>query len=390
MKYNFDEQIDRSNTNAVKYDFRDKVFGTKEVLPMWVADMDFKTPDVIVQAVQERAKHEIYGYTGRTDSFAQSVTSWVKQRHGWSIDSNWISFSPGVVPALAMAVLAFTQPGDKIIAQTPVYFPFFNTIADNGRQLVINPLRIVNERYEMDWDDLEKKIDSRTSMLFLCSPHNPTGRVWSKEELQRLGEICVKNDILIVADEIHSDLILKPNKHTPIASISEEIAQQTITTIAPSKTFNIAGLASSVLIIPNKKLQTKYENMLNNLHLGMGNLFGIIALEAAYSHGAAWLDQMLDYLTENVDYVANYLEEHLPMVKLIKPEGTYLLWLDFRELKLSNEELRKLMIEKGKLGFNDGIIFGKGGKGFQRMNVACPKSTVIEGMQRLHKALGDM
>lgn len=386
-KYNFDKITDRSGTNTVKYDLRKQYFGAEDVIPMWVADMDFETPDFIVEAVKKRAQHPIYGYTIRPESFNNAIVNWMRNRHNWNIDSKWISFSPGVVPGLVLSLLAFTNPGDKVILQSPVYFPFYSTILGNGRQLVDNPLKQINGKFEMDFNDLEKKIDSRTKMLFLCSPHNPVSRVWKKEELEKLGEICIKNNILIVADEIHHDLVFKHNKHFSLASLSKEIAELTITFVAPSKTFNIAGLSTAAAIISNEKLRNDYNNILGDYHLYIGNLFGATALEAAYNNGNDWLNQMMEYIWDNYLFVKDFLEKNIPEIKVIEPEGTYLLWLDFRKLNLSNKDLKELLINKAKVGFNDGAVFGETGDGFQRMNIACSRTIIAQAIENMKKAI---
>ncbi|HNW97015.1 MAG TPA: PatB family C-S lyase [Bacteroidales bacterium] len=387
MKYNFDEIIQRENTACVKYDLRKELFGREDVIPMWVADMDFKSPDFVVKVLHERLSHEIYGYSIRPEGFYNSIINWLQKRHAWKIQREWISVSPGVVPAMAICVQAFTKPGDKIIIQPPVYHPFFHVVEKNQRQLVCNPLKNINNYYHFDFDDLEQKIDKQTRMLILSNPHNPVGRVWTKDELIRLSEICIRNNIIILSDEIHSDLIYRKYKHIPLASISEEISQHVITAIAPSKTFNLAGLSTSALIIPNKKLFSIYESTLNNIEIGMGNLFGNIALEAAYTHGEDWLEQLLDYLQKNIDFIKVFLQKNLPDIKLIEPEGTYLLWLDFRNLKLNQNELNDILIKKAKVGFNDGAIFGKEGEGFQRMNIACPLSVIEKALTQIKEAI---
>ncbi|MDF1546987.1 MAG: PatB family C-S lyase [Bacteroidales bacterium] len=384
--YDFDEIIDRKNTDSIKHDRLKAIFGTEDVIPMWVADMDFKTPDFIMKQVRERADHEVLGYSFRGESFYQSVISWLKKRHQWEVKKDWITFSPGVVPALTMLVNAFTQPGDKIIVQSPVYFPFYTSILNTGRQLINNELKLKNEKYYMDFDDLKKQIDSRTKMVLLCSPHNPVGRVWTKDELLQLGQICLQNEVLIVADEIHSDIIFNACKHTPIAAISEELANITISTYAPSKTFNLAGMSTSVLVIPNKKLKIKYENYIGDFHLHMGNIFGSVALEAAYNQGDLWLQEMIAYIEENTGLVREFAVKHKDKLALIEPEATYLLWLDFRKLKLDDDELKTFIINKAKLGLNPGIMFGSGGEGFQRMNVACPRSVIKQALQQLESA----
>lgn len=386
-KYNFDEIIPREGTNSVKYDFRKRMFGKEDVIPMWVADMDFRTPDFIMDAIRKRAEHEIMGYTIRPDSFYEAIINWNLRKHGWNIQKDWISFSPGVVPAVNMAVMAFSNPGDKIIIQPPVYHPFYHTITNHGRKILKNPLKLENGRFNMDFDDLRSKIDDQTSMILLSSPHNPGGSVWHKKELEELGQICKENGITIISDEIHADLILYENRHTPLASISKDLADITVTTMAPSKTFNLAGLSTSYVIASNPDLLKKYNKALEKTHVWHGNIFGSVALQAAYSHGSDWLEQLLDYLEGNINLVDSFFKEHLPEVKVIIPEATYLVMLDFRELGLSNEALRKLLIEKAGVGMNDGASFGKEGDGFQRMNVACPRSVVEKALSNIKKAI---
>ncbi len=387
MNYNFDEIIDRTNSNSVKYDLRETIFKTDDVIPMWVADMDIKTPDFIINAIKKRLNHEILGYTFRGEEFNNSVISWMKKIHNWEIKNNWISFSPGVVPAINMSVLAFTDLGDKIIVQPPVYFPFFSAIKDNKRIMLENQLKYEKGVYTIDFQNLESLIDDKVKMIILSSPHNPVGRVWTKTELIRLAKICTENNILILSDEIHSDLIFDGYKHIPLASLSSIISDITITCIAPSKTFNITGLSSSAVIISNEKLLDKYNKILDTLHLGMGNIFGLVALKAAYNDGEEWLNQLMQYLAGNVSFVRSFLENNMPEVKLVNPESTYLLWLDFSKLGLSNKELNKILINKAKVGLSDGRVFGKGGEGFQRMNIACPRSVVEKAMLRIKNAL---
>jgi cysteine-S-conjugate beta-lyase len=387
MIYNFDKIIQRENTACVKYDLRKEFFGNATILPLWVADMDFETPDFIREAVIKRASHPVYGYTFRTDSFSQSIIDWMLKRHHWEIKKNWVSFSPGVVPALNMAVLAFTKPGDKVIVQPPVYFPFFTAVKNHGRELVYNQLIEKDGRYEMDFEDLEKKADENTRLLLLCHPHNPVGRLWSKKELQTLIDICDRKNILIISDEIHSDLMLNGNVHIPLATISQKAADICLTCIAPSKTFNLAGLSTSALIIPNENHKKEYEKVLDHLHIGMGNLFGITSLESAYNHGGEWLDQLLQYLNQNFRLLNEFFVSRIPGVKVIQAEATYLIWLDFRELGLNNKELKEFIIEKAGIGLNDGPSFGPGGDGFQRINIALPRQCLIEAMERLEKAV---
>lgn len=382
-QYNFDEIIERENTDCVKYDLRDVFFGNKDVIPMWVADMDFKTPDFIIEALRKRLDHEILGYSIKSEAYFQSIVDWYQNRHHWSIKKEWIQFSPGVVPALGMIVETYTEIGDECIVQTPVYFPFFSSIEGNSRKLIFNPLQLRNGRYKMDFEDLKQKITDKTKMLFLCNPHNPGGSVWKKEELQELAQICLKNNILVLADEIHCDLVYEPNKYIPFASLSEDVANITITTNAPSKTFNMAGLSTSSVIIANKELRVKFQRRLDVTHLYIGNLFGNVALEAAYKYGENWLNQLLTYLKDNIDFAINFIEKNIPQIKPIAPEATYLLWLDCRQLAPDSKSLKQLMIDKAGVGLNDGATFGKDGAGFMRMNVACPRSILERALVQM-------
>jgi len=386
-KYNFDKIIPRENTACVKYDLRKEFFGTSSIMPLWVADMDFETPDFVREAVMKRAAHPIYGYTFRTESFSQSIINWMKKRHGWEIQKDWVSFSPGVVPALNMAVLAFSNPGEKVMVQPPVYFPFFTAVKNHGRELVYNQLKEYNGNYEMDFEDLEKRIDEKTRILLLCHPHNPVGRLWSKQELETLVEICARKNVLIVSDEIHSDLMLNGNVHVPLATLSQKASEISLTCIAPSKTFNLAGLGTSALIIPNQDHRKKYEKILDDLHVGMGNLFGIVSLEAAYNEGEEWLEQLLVYLSENFKVLNKFFLSRIPEVKVIQAEATYLIWLDFRELGLKGKALKEFIIEKAGLGLNDGPSFGPGGDGFQRINIALHRAKLMDALEKLENAV---
>jgi len=390
MTYDFDKIILRENTSCVKYDLRKEFFGTASVVPLWVADMDFETPDFIRDAVIKRASHPVYGYTFRSDSFQRSIINWMGKRHNWEIKKEWVAFSPGVVPALNMAVMAFTSPGDKVIVQPPVYFPFFTAVKNHGRQLVYNQLTEKNGRYEMDFDDLEQKIDEKTKLLLLCHPHNPVGRLWSRTELETLVEICTRKNILIVSDEIHSDLMLKGNVHVPLASLSQQAADISLTCIAPSKTFNLAGLATSALIIPNEAHRKVYEKILDDLHVGMGNLFGITSLEAAYDGGEEWLGQLLAYLDQNLELLNNFIFSRIPGIKVVPAEATYLIWLDFRGLGLKGKELKEFVIQKAGIGLNDGPSFGPGGDGFQRINIALPRKILTEALEKLERAVKEL
>jgi cystathionine beta-lyase len=387
MHYNFDELISREGTMSVKYDLRKRIFGNQGVIPMWVADMDFKTPDFIIAAINKRLEHEMLGYTLIAPSFYDSVVKWNHRRHNWKIKPDWISFSPGVVPALNLLVMAFTKPGDSVIIQPPVYFPFFSAVENHGRKLVFNPLCYENGSYSIDFSDLKAKISNNTRMLILCNPHNPTGNAWSSDILRQLGEICIKNNILIISDEIHSDLIYGSHRHTPTASLSAEIANITITCMSASKTFNIAGLSTAYLVIPDSKLRLQYEKVLDLVHVGAGNIFGFVAAEAAYTFGDNWLNQLMKYLAGNLTFLQDYLKSHLPMIRVISPQATYLIWLDCSELGMNPADLRSFMIRDAGLGLNDGPQFGKEGEGFQRINIACPRQVLSEALVKLHTAI---
>lgn len=385
--FDFDRVINRKGTHSFKYDGLEKVFGTNDVLPMWVADMDFAVPPAVSEAIRRRAEHPIYGYTFRPDAYYASIVNWMNKRHGWNIEKEWIQYSPGVVPVLNMVVQGITQPGDGVILQSPVYHPFFHAVNLNHRRLLNNRLKeSENGTYVFDFDDLAEKA-KEAKLLLLSNPHNPVGRSWNEEELRTLGEICAANDVLIVSDEIHADLTLPGYHHTPLARLSEEIAAHTITCMAPSKTFNLAGLSTSSVIISNSEKRKRFKEVIESLHLGMGNLFGMEASIAAYNHGEEWLDALLEYIRGNVDYARTFLAEKMPEVTLSPVEATYLLWLDFRRTGMGAEELKQFMTEEAKVGGNDGAMYGPGGEGFVRLNVACPRKIVEEAFERIYKAL---
>lgn len=382
MKYNFDKIVDRAHTNCVKYDLREAVFGNPDVLPMWVADMDFETPDFAREAVLKRAQHPIYGYHFKDEPYFKAIQGWLLRRHQWEVPVEWMSFVPGVVCGFNMAVLAFTQEGDEIIIQSPVYPPFHHAVSEHGRRLVYNTLKIGQNGYEMDFDLLEKQAKT-AKMLILSNPHNPVGRCWTREELLRLSEICLKNDVLVIADEIHCDLVLPGFKHTPYATLNAATADHCIVFHAASKTFNLAGLATSTAIIPNEKLRKAYVHYVEALEAHLGNIFGKVATQASMEQGDEWLGQLLDYVQGNIDYVSDFLTSNLPKVRFFRPQATYMMWLDFNGYGLSEEELWRKMTLEAQLGFNRGTDFGQEGKGFFRINLACPRSTVEEAMQRL-------
>jgi cysteine-S-conjugate beta-lyase len=385
--YNFDEIIHREGTHSVKYDLRNKIFGTEDVIPLWVADMDFRTPDFVVDAVRRRAGHELYGYTFIPESFYESLRYWMKRRHGWDIRREWILYCPGVVPSLVVALLSYTAPGEGVLVQTPVYYPFFSVIGNNGRMLVENQLELRSGRLCMNEGRLAACLDERVKLMFLCSPHNPGGTVWKREELSRLGELCLKNKTVIVSDEIHADLVFRGHEHCPTASLTEAIAQNTVTLVSPNKTFNIAGLSASVAIIPNRELFDRFRQTLENLHWTIPNIFAITAFEAAYREGEGWLKQLLAYLEGNLNYVLDFMRREIPMIKPLRPEGTYLVWVDCRELGMAPEALKAFMIDRARVGLNEGTTFGSGGEGFQRLNIACPRSVLNEALVRIADAV---
>lgn len=387
MKFNFDEIIDRKNSNCIKYDaMKQFINANEDAIPMWVADMDFKAASCITEAIQKKLDHGVFGYGIKPPAFYNSITNWIKKRHDWKIENEWISFSPGVVAGFTIAIQQFTKPGDKIIIQPPVYFPFSYSINDTGRQLVNNPLKLENGRLQIDFADLEKKITPEVKMLLLCNPHNPGGSVWKKEELKKLSEICIKNNILVVSDEIHADVVFAPNKHIPYASISEEAAQQSITVMSHSKTFNVAGLTTSYVIIPNKHLLLDYNRALNIPHLGMGNIFGTEVLIAAYQKGEDWLEQLLSYLDKNTEFVVDFFKNKLPEFEVIIPESTFLIWIDCRKMGWNAEEITDFFFNKANVAVNEGSIFGSGGEGFIRLNVGCPLSIVEKALNQIKEA----
>ena len=389
MSNGFDHEISRKGTNSVKYDERQNMFGRPDVIPLWVADMDFATPPAITKALIERANHPIYGYTRFPDSLYETVADWAQQRHGWAIQHEWIVMCPGVVPSLNAAVLAFTKPGDSVIIQPPVYFPFFSAATNNSRKLLHNPLQLANGRYVIDFDHLEQ-CAKHAHLLLLCSPHNPVGRVWDEQELTRLLELAKKYDLIILSDEIHADLIYPGNKHRVLATMTESSAN-IITAMAPSKTFNMPGLNLSTLIIPDKKNRTAITQAFNAMHVSASNPFSIVAFEAAYREGKTWLEALLVYLRDTRDCVETYLADHLPEIKLIKPEGTYLLWLDCRALNMNDAQLQHFFIHEAGIGMNPGIQFGRmEGSGFMRFNIGAPRNTILTALKQIRKAINKL
>ncbi|MED3549505.1 PatB family C-S lyase [Cytobacillus praedii] len=383
--YDFNQKLNREHTSSVKWGLTKQIFGTDDVLPMWVADMDFSPPKEVKDALQGRVDHGIYGYTFSPPSTTEAIQLWLNKRHAWKINHSWVLYSTGVVPSISIAIEAFTAPGDKVMLQSPVYTPFFEMIEKNNRQLVNTPLKLIDNRYEIDFTVFEDHLKDGVKLFLLCNPHNPSGRVWTKEELTRIGKLCHQYNCLILSDEIHSDLILK-NKHIPIASLDETFKDITVTCIAPSKTFNLAGLQASAVIVPNKELRKAFKDVQERQGFFSLSAFGIIGTEAAYRSGEQWLEELLAYLRENVHTVKEYIDIHLPGISVMEPEGSYLIWLNCRELHLSDEELKDRLLKRGKLALEPGTKYGPGGEGFVRMNVACPKEVVLEGLERLKKA----
>ncbi|MBP1991002.1 MalY/PatB family protein [Paenibacillus eucommiae] len=383
--FDFDKVIDRRGTYSYKWDQSEKLFGDKDILPLWVADMDFSSPPAVAEAIAKRAAQGIYGYTVKTAAYTDAITGWFKRRHQWEISPEWLTDSPGIVPSLSIAVDLFSEPGSKVILQSPVYYPFYDVIRMNGRQVADNALLLNDSYYTMDLGHLEELMQDGAKLLLLCNPHNPGGRVWKREELVSVGELCQKYNVTVVSDEIHCDLIHKGHQHIPFASISDEFAQMSLTCLAPTKTFNLPGIPVSFVVTPNARLKKKFDFKLKTLSLHMLNFFAPVAVEASYNQGEEWLEQMLDYVGDNADYALSYLSEHLPQLQAMRPEGTYLLWVDCRKLNLDAAGIKALMYEKGKVAFNEGSIFGAGGQGFVRINLACPRSILQEALERFHR-----
>lgn len=391
MKYNFDELVERSNPSCMKWSKKllREYYEDEDCIPMWIADMDFKSPQPVIEAILQRANHGVFGYETLTDEFLEAAVSWQKKRNNWTIEKDWILFTPGVIPALNYMLKTFCVPGDRVVIQTPVYYPFQNIIQSNGCHVENNPLIIKDGKYTFNFEELDSITKNpRVKLIFLCSPHNPVGRVWSIEELTRLGEICIKNNVLIVADEIHSDLVYKNYKHIPFASISEKFAQNTIACVAPTKTFNMAGIQASNIIVKNDKLRGELGNKLFSMGINP-NSFACVAQVAAYTQGEEWLEQLLEYLEGNIRFIDEFIKNNLPKVKFIIPEGTYLGWLDFSKLVNDQDLLRQTMIKKAKVALDDGFIFGKGGENFQRINFACPRQTLEKVLLRIKTSLED-
>jgi len=381
MKFDFDRIIDRSNSYSIKYEptWRGK---PADVLPLWVADMDFATPPCVQEALVQRAKHGIFGYSEPDADYFDVMRKWFERRFNWTPQREWLVITPGVVNALYIAVRALTKPGDGIVIQQPVYYPFESSVRKTGRRLLANELVYSEGRYGINFADFEEKI-KQAKMFILCNPHNPVGRVWSREELTRMGEICMRHGVTVIADEIHEDFIYKGHKHIVFTSLNKELENITVTCTAPSKTFNLAGLICANIFIPNKELREKFKEEYSGCGLSQPGIMGLVSCKAAYQDGADWLEQLLDYLAGNISLLKTYLTNQIHKIKLVEPEGTYLAWLDCNELGLSAKRLDETLTHKGKLWLSAGTSFGKGGNGFVRMNVACPRAVLQNALDRL-------
>ncbi|MBP6230369.1 MAG: PatB family C-S lyase [Paludibacteraceae bacterium] len=386
-QYNFDEEVDRTNTSAYKWVLMEKFFGTNEGIPLWVADMDFRTPDVILEAIEEICRKGVLGYTLPSDTYTQSIANWLVYKHQWTVKQDAISFTPGVLTGLAMAIQAFSNKGDKILVQPPIYPPFLSLPEEHDRELVINALQFDGKQFDIDFEDFEQKLASGVKLFILCHPHNPGGRVWMTEELRRMADLCIKYNTLIISDEIHADLMLWGKQHTPIAKLSDAIAQHTITFMAPSKTFNIPGLASAFFVAENPALFSGMQREINRFHVKNGNVFGCLATEVAYNKGKEWLPQAVSYIENNILFVRDFFAQHIPSIQVVVPEASFLIWLDCRQLGMTSSELKDFMVHKAKVIMNDGATFGQGGEGFQRINVACPRSVLEKALYQIKQAI---
>lgn len=400
MKFGFDEEVDRMGTQCIKWEFiadgdtmvfgdhADPKHGSDRLLPMWVADMDFRCPPAVIEALTARAQQGVFGYSYPCDSYYEAVINWMARRYGRTIERDWIALTPGVVPAINMMVQSFVAPGEKVLVQQPVYYPFFDAIRNNAAEIVSNSLLYDGGHYRMDFDDLaQKAADPAVKMAILCSPHNPVGRVWTPEELTRFGEICLENDVLVVSDEIHCDLIYEGSTFTSFANINDDFAQKSIVCTAASKTFNLAGLKISNIIIPDGDLRAKLNTAIERNGLFGANAFGLVALEAAYNYGEDWLEEVMAYVEANYHFMAAYLAKYLPQLKIIRPEGTYLVWVDGRDLGLDPAARKTLMMEQARVYLDEGELFGPEGEGFERFNIACPRSILVEALERIKAAV---
>ena len=385
----FDKVIERKDTDCLKYDFAVRRGRPEGVLPLWVADMDFKTSQKILDAIEERVRHGIFGYTESREKYFEAVAGWMKRKHNWEVKREWLVKTPGVVFALAMAVRAYTEPKDAVLIQQPVYYPFTEVIEDNKRVVVSNDLVPGEDgKYHIDFDDFERKIVENNIHLFLfCSPHNPVSRVWTEDEVTKIGQICHKHNVIIVSDEIHEDFVFGDRKHYVLANLKKEFEDISVTCTSPAKTFNFAGLQISNIFIPNEKLRLKFKREIAAAGYSQLNTIGLTACEAAYNYGDEWYDAVMKYIAGNIDFMREYIRTELPQLKMTEPEGTYLVWVDFRGLGLSEHKLEELIVKKANLWLDSGAIFGKVGEGFERFNVACPRSILKQALEQLKLAI---
>ena len=397
MKYNFDEIIDRNDTGAIKVDFVPDLWGRNDLIPLWVADMDFATAPFVVEAIRRRCEHPILGYTHKCDSWFDAIIRWQQMRYGWRVERDWLNFVPGIVPGLGHCLQAFTKPGDKILIQTPVYHPYILVPQNSGREVVMSDLIVPSNEalrgvdgagegnFLIDWARFEHDVEG-CKLFFLCHPHNPGGRVWTRDELSRMADICSRHHVIVVSDEIHADLTFAPHRHIPFASVSETAAMNSITLASPSKAFNMPGLTSSYSIIPNPAIATTFNRWLDSGEFNLGHLFAYETVVAAYTHGTEWLEQCLAYIEGNIDFVSQTLRADMSLIGMIRPQASYLVFLDCRGLRLSVEELNRFFADEARLALNDGAMFGKPSEGFMRLNVASPRSVIVRAMQQLKEA----
>lgn len=388
MKYNFDIVVDRRNTNSLKYDFYQERGRSRDLLPLWVADMDFQAPEEVLNALRQKADHGIFGYSEPKEEYFSALVKWFSDRHGWLPDRDKFVLTCGVVFAICAAIRALTEEGEAVLICQPVYYPFEESVVANQRKLVVSELVERDGKYVVDFEDFERRIvDNDVKLFILCSPHNPVGRVWTKEELTKMGEICLKHGVFVVADEIHADFVYEGNTHIPFASLSKAFEKNSVVCTAPTKTFNLAGLHSSNIYIFDDEVRRKFKRELDKQGYSQSNIMGIVACQAAYAYGGEWLDELKAYLEGNLVFVREFLKEKLPQIRWIEPQGTYLIWLDCRALGYSTRELSRFMRDKAKLWLDDGYVFGKGGEGFERINIACPRSVLKEALDRIYRAV---
>ncbi len=389
MNYNFDEIIDRTGTDALKLEALKPRWGRDDLLPLWVADMDFRTPPFVMDALRKRCENEILGYTCKPASYFKSIEQWLLNRYDWKVSKELINFTPGIVPGIAFVLKCFTKPGDKVLVQIPVYHPFFLVTEHNHREVVYNPLILENGQFRMNLEHL-KQVIKGCKLFILCNPHNPGGRVWTKEELVAIADICYENGTLVVSDEIHADLTLPGFTHTPFAKVSEKARLNSIVFMSPSKAFNMPGLSSSYCIIENSEIRKKFSTFLNASELSEGHIFAFISVVAAYEQGTEWLNQLLNYIQGNIDFMDEYLQKNMPLIKIIRPQASYLIFMDCRKLRFTQKELVDFFVDKAHLALNDGAMFGKGGTGFMRINAGCPKAILEKALKQLQTAYNEV